>query len=212
MGDIFDILIGNKKFWKNIHPEFFKKLEKALQKNKLITWVQGNHDFQLAKLLTPMGILWIENHELIQREGAKISVSHGDLADDTNKLHPIWRSFLNSQVMNLFIKLIPEHLGEKKIYPLTLKLSKASRRVSQKAEFFEVAKQTFRKHAHKLQQIHNADLVILGHSHISDEVSLSETARYLNLGSWFDNPQVGILEVNNRTINVKVSPLSTWLA
>lgn len=212
MGDIFDILIGNKKFWRNIHPEFFKKLEEALLKNKKITWVQGNHDFQLSRLLTPMGVHWIENHEVIIREGLKISVSHGDLADEKNKLHPLWRAFLNSQFMSLFIKLIPESIGERKIYPLTLKLSKASRRVSQNKEFREIAKETFRKHARKLQGLHNADLVILGHSHISDEVSLNESSRYLNLGSWFENPQVGILEVNERSLNIKVSPMLAWLA
>lgn len=212
MGDVFDILIGNKKFWKNIHPEFFKKLEEALLKNKKVTWVQGNHDFQLAKLLTPMGIHWIENHEILQRQGVKISVSHGDLADNSNKLHPLWRAFLNSPAMNLLIKLIPEGIGEKKIYPLTLKLSKASRRVSQKQNFIEAAKETFRSHARKLQSAHTADLVILGHSHISDEATLTDTSRYLNLGSWFETPQVGIIEVNNRTIGIKVSPLSAWLA
>lgn len=214
MGDIFDILIGNKKFWKNIHPDFFKELETAQNNHKKITWVQGNHDFQLKGLLEPLGVHWISDHEVLQRESAKISVSHGDLADKSNKLHPIWRGFLNSKAMAALIFLIPEKLGQDKIYPLTLKLSKASRRVSNSIDESKLrnAVETFRTHAKNLGDKHKADLVILGHSHISDEVQITPTASYLNLGSWLSDPQVALVEIENKKLSVKVYAVSSWLA
>jgi UDP-2,3-diacylglucosamine pyrophosphatase LpxH len=113
--------------------------------------------------------------------------------------------------MELFIKVIPEGLGEKLLYPLSLKLSKTSRKVSRPNERIEQARSTFREYARELQKAHKANLVILGHSHISDNFQLSPVATYLNLGSWFESPQVGLLELKHKEITVKVSPLSAWL-
>lgn len=211
MGDIFDILIGNKRFWKKLHPEFFRKLQKAKDAGKKLTWVQGNHDFQIGKLLEPYGVHWIEEHEVIQRNSYKISLSHGDLADGTNKLHPYWRRFLTSGVLALFIKVVPELVAEKILYPFTLKLSGASRKVSKHKEHIETAREIFRDYALKLHSLHGADLVILGHSHISDKHPLTAKATYLNLGSWFESPQVGLIELDSKKIDLKVSPLSSWL-
>ena len=211
MGDIFDILIGNKKFWKKLHPEFFQKLQQAKEAGKKITWVQGNHDFQIGKLLAPYDVHWIEEHELIERASYKIALSHGDLADKRNKLHPHWRRFLTSGLLAAFIKVVPEFVAEKILYPFTLKLSSASRKASNHKERIDAARDTFRSYANELQSRYGADLVILGHSHISDKHPLSNKGTYLNLGSWFESPQVGLIELEPTKIDLKVSSLSSWL-
>ncbi|MEZ4814468.1 MAG: metallophosphoesterase [Bdellovibrionota bacterium] len=211
MGDVFDILIGNKKFWKKIHPDFFEALNVAKSQNKQVTWVQGNHDFLLSDLVKPYNVKCIENHEILTRENIVISVSHGDLADSSNKLHLLWRSFLNSKLLQLFVFLVPELLAEKLFYPLTLKLSKTSRHFSKNKEYIDRATTIFRKHAQDLQKQYNADLILLGHSHIFDDFNLQNDARYLNIASWYETPQLALIEINDRSFDIKVSPISSWL-
>ena len=211
MGDIFDIMIGPKLFWKKIHSDFFQKIEEIIQSGKKVTWVQGNHDFQLAKLLKPMGINWVEESEVIIRENLKIYLSHGDLADWTDKLHPLLRAFLTSRLLGFIIKLIPEDFGEKVLYPKTVKLSQASRKFSVQRERVEKAKTVFRNYAERLAQKNPNSIIILGHSHISDDYELSSSSRYLNFGSWHQEKPLGVIHIEGSSCDVKVYQASTWL-
>lgn len=211
MGDIFDILIGAKKFWRRIHPQFFTQLECIVKSGKKVTWVQGNHDFQLGGLLRPMGVQWIEESQLVSRMGQKIFLAHGDLADPSDKLHPLWRAFLSSTFMAIFIKLLPEYLAEKFVYPLTLKLSQGSRKRSYQASKTESAKQVFRKYAKRISLQHEPSLILLGHSHISDDHQVSDRSRYLNFGSWYEDPQVGVLTLSQESVRANLCSASSWL-
>lgn len=210
MGDIFDILIGPKPFWKKIHPEFFGLLTGIVQTGKKVVWVQGNHDFQLARLVRPLGVHWIDEGELLRRENVSIYLSHGDLADWTEKLHPLWRAFLSSWMMSVFIFLLPNRFAEKVLYPFALKLSRGSRKLSLKTDRVEKARQIFRSYANRLARKHRAQVILLGHSHIIDDHAL-EAGRYLNFGSWFDEARVGVLEVRGSEINAQVCGASAWL-
>jgi UDP-2,3-diacylglucosamine pyrophosphatase LpxH len=210
MGDIFDILIGPKKFWKKIHPEFFNLLESIVKSGKKITWVQGNHDFQLGRLLKPMSIKWIEHSEIIERENCKIYISHGDLEDRSNKLHPVWRNFLTSGAMAAFIDLIPESLGEKVFYPMSLNLSRASRKSSISQTRVEQAKNNYRTYAQDVAKLQPAELILMGHSHVADDFSFGNH-RYVNLGSWQNEKPLAIIHINAPSIDVKVYSASTWL-
>ena len=212
MGDIFDILIGPKKFWLHIHPEFFEIIQRIISKNKKVTWVQGNHDFQLGALLKPLGIHWVEESEVLERENCKIFISHGDLADWSDKLHPVWRAFLTSKFLSFFIWLIPSRFGEKVLYPWTVKLSRASRKMSHKRAVAreERARIIFRNYADKKAKTYGCDLVLLGHSHISDDYELNPHSKYLNFGSWFEEPAVGILQIDGNKLKSKVFKAAAW--
>lgn len=210
MGDVFDILIGNKSFWKKVHPEFFSILEKIKDSNKKLTWIQGNHDFQLSKLLKPYNVEWVEDWAILEREKVKLYVSHGDLADESNKLHPIWRSFLHSKLLAAFIFLVPNAIAEKFLYPLTLKISRKSRKQSQTYSN-EKARSLFRNYAQKIAHKFKSDIILLGHSHISDSLSVGENSHYLNLGSWFEEALIGEITILDSSFDIKVSPLRTWL-
>lgn len=213
MGDIFDILIGPYNFWKTIHSEFFERLSNILSSGKQTYWVQGNHDFQLGKLLAPLGVNWIKEDAVIERKGVNIYVSHGDLADPKAIIHPVWRKVSTSSAAGMILDFIPEGLGEKILYPLTLKLSRASRKKSKMENYTSSpTSEIFRDFALKKASEKNAALVILGHSHNQETLKFSDKVQYLNVGSWLEEQPVGVVEINDAgIIRTEVCSAWTWL-
>ena len=214
MGDIFDILVGPYKFWRTIYKDFFSGLEKCVALDKKITWVQGNHDFQLTELLEPLGIEWIFNSAMLERRGLKICVSHGDLAA-SSRFHPYWRKFLTSQSAGFLLRSIPENLAEKLLYPLGSWMSKTSRASSGKPAGEKQTnriRQLFRDYAQTLSDQYDAKLAILGHSHLRENCVLESGVRYLNTGSWYETHSVGMMQINSaQTWSVKLSSAEAWL-
>ncbi len=212
MGDIFDILIGPFNFWKRLHPEFFNFLDLATQNGKRITWVQGNHDFQISSLIKEYKINWIEHETVLERNNLKIYLAHGDLADWTDKLHPLWRKLLTSRFLGWILHTLSENFAEKYFYPFALKASSASRKMSGTTPRDPHADKTFKKYALKMGERHKASLVLLGHSHLKDNSSLSEKIHYLNLGSWLNESLLGSLSIQqNGKFESKIISVQSWL-
>lgn len=212
MGDIFDILIGPFKFWKRLHPDFFYFLNLATQNGKTITWVQGNHDFQISSLLKEYKINWIEHDAVIERNRLKIYLAHGDLADWTDKLHPLWRKVLTSQFLGWILNTFSENFAEKYFYPFALKASSASRKLSGTTPRDPHADKTFKKYALKMGELHNASLVLLGHSHLKENSALNKKIHYLNLGSWLNESLLGSLEIQESgKFDTQILSVKTWL-
>lgn len=212
MGDIFDILIGPFNFWKRLHPEFFDFLKIAPTLGKRITWVQGNHDFQIQALLKEYNVNWIEHDAIIERNQLKIYLAHGDLADWTDKLHPLWRKLLTSNFLRWTLNLLSENFAEKYFYPFALKASSTSRKVSGTTPRDPQANKTFKEYALKMGELHHASLVLLGHSHLKENSSLSEKIHYLNIGSWLNESLLGMIEINeDKKFETKIFSVEAWL-
>lgn len=213
MGDIFDILIGPFQFWKKLHPDFFNLLHSLKQNKKNISWVQGNHDFQIGSLLEEFKINWIEQDAVLERNQLKIYLAHGDLADWTDKLHPLWRKLLTSQFLKWILGQLSENFAEKRFYPFALKASSASRRVSGTTPRDPNADETFKKYALKMGTQHKTSLVLLGHSHLTENTLLEQKIHYLNLGSWLNEALVGSIVIQSSgQFETKVFPVETWLS
>jgi UDP-2,3-diacylglucosamine hydrolase len=212
MGDIFDILIGPYNFWKRLHPDFFNFLKTANDHGKRITWVQGNHDFQIQSLLDEYKINWIEHDAVVERNQLKIYLAHGDLADWTDKLHPLWRKLLTSGFLKWTLNKFSENFAEKYFYPFALKASSASRHVSGSTPRDPHADKTFKNYALKMGELHHASLVLLGHSHLKENSSLSEKIHYLNIGSWLNESLLGMIEINeDKKFETKIFSVEAWL-
>lgn len=196
MGDIFDIMIGSFKSWKLIHKDFFRCIEAIKARGAKIVWVQGNHDFQLDKMMLDLGIEWIPQSRPIVRAGITFHLEHGDLVDSSDKLHYLWRAFLTSKALRFFLSIVPEWFAFKVLYPLTLLMSSTSRAVSRNPAKNEHYRKLFRDYAKSRADGATTHWVLLGHSHVADIMPLPN-GYYLNAGSWFETPQIAIIALNS---------------
>lgn len=189
LGDIFDFMLGPFDFWTQLHAEFFSEIQNWIKENRKVLWIQGNHDFYLEGLLSPMGIE-VSDSEIIRQVGSRsVYLAHGDLINSEDHAYMKWRRFTRSRGFREYLGLIPEVL-RKKIIPLVGKrVSDHSRKASGPAHQSPSTSLMFREYAQsQWENGHNG--VCLGHSHqeelIEELIHGNKHHFYLNLGSWIN--------------------------
>lgn len=95
IGDFIDLTsLKRKIYWKENHSAVIQKILKMSRKNIEVTYILGNHDFYLRKLIED-GNINIGNitlcDELIYEtiNGEKIFICHGDQFDGFIRIHPL---------------------------------------------------------------------------------------------------------------------------
>ncbi len=186
LGDIFDLLIGPKSFWKKRHAQFFDCLNKLNEKNISIVWVEGNHDFHFKKLFANYSNLKIveEDYDLIIGN-FKLFLSHGDKVNRSDLSYLRCRRITKSKLFRGFLNLIPSFLGELAVLPLAEKASKSSRKRSRESISSELKKLYLDFARQKISE--NYTGVVLGHNHSFTFENIGENAFYLNLGAPSEN-------------------------
>src|ERR1700749_4511064 len=83
-GDIIDIWQFSKRYWPKSHMQVIKHITKLLAKGTKVYYVTGNHDELLRKFVGfRLGKLKIVNKVLLNLDGKKAWIFHGDVFDVT---------------------------------------------------------------------------------------------------------------------------------
>ena len=186
VGDVFDLYIGDKVFYRKMYSRFFDALEDLSKKGVRIHYFEGNHDFHLKTALQriPRVSLHVESASF-DFSGKRFFVSHGDLADPEDRGYLFMRSVLRSLPLKAAIALAPSRvvhfIGEW-----------MNRHLSAAGDLMETASPEVLKrtrsifHDYAEKQIRAGhDFVILGHCHDLDAKDFNIDGRkgkYMNIG------------------------------
>jgi len=194
-GDIIDMWQFSKKYWPKSHMKIIQKITKWVSQGVKVTYITGNHDELLRKFAGfKMGSLSIENKLLLELDGKKVWIFHGDVFDVTMK-HSKWLTRLGSHgydlliLINALVNWVSERMGKGKI-----SLSKNIKNsVKQAVKFIN----DFEKITAEIAIRNGYDYVLCGHIH-HPEMKTIETEKgkvsYLNSGDWIEN--LSALEYN----------------
>ncbi len=187
-GDIIDMWQFSKRYWPESHMRVINKLIKWVSKGVKVYYITGNHDEMLRKFAGfKMGSLVIDNKLLLELNGKKTWIFHGDVFDVTMK-HSKWLAKLGSQGYDLLIHIntfcnwLSVKMGREKI-----SLSKTIKNsVKSAVKFLNDFETTTADIA-----INNGyDYVLCGHIH-HPEMKTIKTEKgqveYLNSGDWIEN-------------------------
>lgn len=188
-GDIIDGWAFSKKYFPNSHmavlSEFFKMMKNGTQ----IVYITGNHDEFLRKYSDlQMGNLLLTDKYLLDIEGKKHWIFHGDIFDHTTKggakviakIGGIGYDWLI--LLNRAINWILEGCGQQKV-----SLSKKIKNSVKKAVKFIA---DFEEQAIEVAIDNRYDYVICGHIHMPAHRVVTRQngcVRYLNSGDWIEN-------------------------
>lgn len=187
-GDIIDMWQFSKRFWPKSHMRIIHKLIKWVSKGVKVYYITGNHDEMLRKFAGyKMGSLSITNKLLLNLDGNKTWIFHGDVFDVTMK-NSKWLTRLGSHgydlliLINAFCNWFSVRMGKGKI-----SLSKNIKNsVKQAVKFIN----DFEKTATDIAISNGYDYVICGHIH-HPEKKIIKTEKgqvvYLNSGDWIEN-------------------------
>ena len=202
-GDVIDGWAFSKRYFPNAHMSVLSEFFKMMKKGTQVIYITGNHDEFLRKYTDlSMGNLSLTDKYLLEIEGKKHWIFHGDVFDHTTsgsakfiaKLGGIGYDWLI--LVNRAINWVLEKFGKGKV-----SLSKRVKNSVKEAVKFIG---DFEKKATEIAIDNKYDYVICGHIHQpADKILTTEkgSVHYLNSGDWIEN--LSWLEYNKGNWNLK---------
>lgn len=182
VGDVFD-------FWfeyATVIPKGFIRLQGKLAElsdaGVKITLFKGNHDMWMFDYFKKeMGIEIISDELLIERNGKRFFLHHGDGLGPGDPSYKLLKKFFRSGFCQwLFARLHP-NLG----IGIAQRWSMNSRIANERKEAFKGEEQEWLvTYCKELLQKEYFDYLIFGHRHLPLDIQLSKNSRYINLGEW----------------------------
>jgi len=185
VGDFFDFWFSSEN---RVYPGFYDIVGKLLEIKKAgtnISFFEGNHDFFLGDYFTQHGIPVFTDEAVIDLDGKKLFVSHGDTVDDSNTRYLLWRGFLRSRLIYSIQRKMPLSI----LWYVSRELSKISRNRNGGAQSSNGLAPRMRTFAmEKFQE--GFDAVILGHYHhpmLERHTINNRPKTFVILGDWISH-------------------------
>ncbi|WKN30637.1 UDP-2,3-diacylglucosamine diphosphatase [Porifericola rhodea] len=196
-GDIVDIWQFSKRYFPTTHMKIIKQVFSMASKGTQVYYITGNHDEMLRKFEGfTMGTLTIENKLVLELDGKKAWIFHGDVFDITMK-HSKWLAKLGAIgydtliLLNAMVNFCSEKLGKGKV-SFSKKIKNS---VKGAVKFID----DFENTAAEIAISNGYDYVVCGHIHNPEMRQIKREegeVTYLNSGDWIEN--LTALEYNNR--------------
>ncbi len=197
-GDIIDMWQFNKKYFPRSHMQVVGHITWLMEQGVSIYYIPGNHDEMLRRFdQFSIGSLKIVNKLLLNLNGAKTWIFHGDVFDITMRQSK-WLAKLGSKgydtliLLNNMVNFLMEKAGKGRI-SLSQRIKSGVKRA---VKFI----QDFEKTATDIATSKHYQTVICGHIHQPTNKRVSNeqgSVQYLNSGDWVEN--LTALEYNNDT-------------
>lgn len=187
-GDIIDIWQFSKRYFPKSHLRVIKKIMDFASEGVEVIYITGNHDEMLRRFAdTTIGNISIVNKKILDLDGKKAWVFHGDVFDVSIQ-NAKWLAKLGGYgydmliVLNRLVNWVLERMGKEK-YSLSKRIKNSVKSAVKYIHDFE-------KVASDLAIENGYDYVICGHIHqpkmLFRENKLGNTI-YLNSGDWVEN-------------------------
>ena len=196
-GDIIDIWQFRKRYFPKAHLKVIKKIIDLSTKGTEVYYITGNHDEMLRKFSNvSMGNIHILNKLVLEIEGKKAWIFHGDIFDASIH-HTKWIAKLGGWgydfliLLNRLINWVLVRIGKEK-YSLSKKIKNSVKKAVKYISDFE-------KVASDLAIQSGYDYVVCGHIHQPEMIKKSNkngSCLYLNSGDWVEN--LTSLEYHNK--------------
>lgn len=187
-GDIIDIWQFSKRYFPTSHMKIIKQIFSMASKGVQVYYITGNHDEMLRKFEGfTMGTIQIVNKVVLELDGKKAWIFHGDVFDITMK-HSKWLAKLGAIgydsliILNAVVNFFSEKLGKGKV--------SFSKRIKNSVKSAVKFIDDFENTAAEIAISNGYDYVICGHIHnpeIRDIKSAEGEVTYLNSGDWIEN-------------------------
>ena len=197
-GDIIDMWQFSKRYWPASHMQIVKHITGLLSKGTEVVYITGNHDEMLRKFVGfKLGAFSIENKVVLELDGKKTWIFHGDVFDVTMK-HSKWLAKLGAIgydtliLLNTFVNFVSKLMGKGKI-SLSKKIKDG---VKSAIKFID----DFEHTAADIAIGNQYDFVVCGHIHHPQMRKVQNekgSVMYLNSGDWVEN--LTALEYNHKS-------------
>ena len=188
-GDIIDIWNFSKSYFPKSHMHVLRQILKMAENGTKTYYITGNHDEALRKYSgTQLGNFILDDKLILDLEGQKIWIFHGDVFDATTKGWARIIAKLGGKgydiliLLNRLINDVLKYFGKEKI--------SFSKRVKKSVKKAVSWINNFEETASILAIDQKYNVVICGHIHQPQDKTIETpegNVRYLNSGDWVEN-------------------------
>eukprot|EP01133_Synstelium_polycarpum_P004667 gene4667-5452_t len=198
MGDIFD-------FWfeyRTVVPKGFVRLQGKLAQMSdngiKIYFFKGNHDMWVKDYFSKeMGIQVVGDELVMERNGKKFYLHHGDGLGPGDKKYKFLRKIFRNPVCQWLFSLVPPRIG----LGIANAWSSGSRAANSSEEtFWGEDKEWLAIYAKEQLQKTHYDYFIFGHRHLPLDLQLNDKSRYVNLGEWLKFNSYAVFDGNELSL------------
>lgn len=182
MGDVFD-------FWfeyQMVVPKGFIRLQGKLAQMSdagiQIYFFKGNHDMWVSDYFKKeMGITIISDELILEREGKRFFLHHGDGLGPGDRKYKMLRKVFRNPACQWLFSLVPPRIG----IGIANAWANHSRAASNNEEvYLGLDKEWLAIYAKEQLAQQHYDYFIFGHRHLPLDLDLGNESRYVNTGEW----------------------------
>lgn len=207
-GDIIDIWQFKKSYFPKSHMKVIREIIRLASKGTEVHYITGNHDESLRRFTGfNIGNLHLSNKLLLEIDGKKAWIFHGDVFDVTMQ-HARWLTKLGSIgydlliLINSFCNWLLTTFGRDKISLSKRIKNSVKRAVSYINSFEDICADIAIRNQY--------DYVLCGHIHhpeIKQMENKNGSVLYLNSGDWIEN--LTALEYSDKQWKIHQQPLES---
>jgi UDP-2,3-diacylglucosamine hydrolase len=182
MGDVFDFWFEYRTVVPKGFIRFQGKLAAMADAGIKIRFFKGNHDMWVDDYFSmEMGMEIVSDELVIERNGRKFFLHHGDGLGPGDKKYKMLRKIFRNPLCQWLFSLVPPVIG----LGIANKWSHSSKAGSKTEGVFEsVEKEWLAVYAKEQLRVAHYDYFIFGHRHLPLEIDLGQGSIYVNTGEW----------------------------
>lgn len=206
-GDIIDIWQFKKKYFPPAHIQVIREILKMSERGVKVHYVTGNHDEALRRYSgTSIGSLSIDDKLVLELDGKRVWIFHGDVFDATTRGWAKVLAKLGGKGYDLLIFL--NHLVNSALLAMGKSRMSFSKKVKNGVKKAVAWISDFEQTAAELAIQEGYDVVICGHIHQPQHKKIKNEegeVLYLNSGDWLENGTA--LEYHQGEWSIAYTPL-----
>jgi UDP-2,3-diacylglucosamine pyrophosphatase LpxH len=206
-GDIIDIWQFKKKYFPPAHIQVIREILKMSERGVKVHYITGNHDEALRRYSgTSLGNLSIDDKLVLEVDGKRVWIFHGDVFDATTKGWAKVLAKLGGKGYDLLILL--NHVINQILLGMGKNRMSFSKKVKNGVKKAVAWIGDFEQTAAELAIQEGYDVVICGHIHQPQKRVVENQhgqVLYFNSGDWLENGSA--LEYENGEWNICYTPL-----
>lgn len=190
LGDIFEFWIGYRHTVFAPYVPLLETLRQLREAGCEIVYVEGNHDFHLGPYFeTTLGCRILPDGGVVELDGERIFIGHGDLIDPGDKGYRLLRRLLRSRPLRWLAGIVPPDWA----WAIARWSSALSRRGHPEKNRRGLPEQLLDAHARAHFRT-GCRAVITGHFHVPLHRATPDGQTLIALGDWIDQYSYGVFE------------------
>ena len=183
LGDLFEFWFEYNIVFPKDYFKTLAALYNLIEEGKKVHYIMGNHEVMIGSFLRNFGFVVHPEFANVKIDGMQVYLAHGNKID-RRLWTSLWEKLLTSKINHALYRLVHPDIGVFLAQGIAF-LSRKQKRNPNLPKMFE---------DHAREMLKQADIAILGHSHIPAFKKYPGDKYYLNIGDWVSNFSYGVID------------------